>query len=190
MVSRLHCSNLRVGPGPLFHLEERSSMDWSAVAQRVWGLAEPVVITAGLELVDVQYRPEGGRAVLRLLIDRPDGGVTIDELARVSREMGHVLDAHDAVPGRYQLECSSPGVNRPLIRPEHFRRAVGQRVYVRMRTPINGRRQFRGLLEAAADDAVTVADADAGRAVLPLADIERANVEFDFSRPAHAPGHA
>ncbi len=165
-------------------------MDWSAVAQRVWGLAEPVVTTAGLELVDVQYRPEGGRAVLRLLIDRPTGGVTIDELARVSREFGHVLDAHDAVPGRYHLECSSPGLNRPLVRPEHFRRAVGQRVHVRLRTPLDGRRQFHGLLVAAADDAVTVDDADVGRRELPLGDVERANVEFDFSRPAHAPGHA
>lgn len=165
-------------------------MDWSAVAQRVWGLAEPVVTTAGLELVHVQYRPEGGRAVLRLLIDRPTGGVTIDELARVSREVGHVLDAHDAVPGRYHLECSSPGVNRPLVRPEHFRRAVGQRVYVRLRTPLDGRRQFHGVLAAAADDAVTIDDADVGRRVLPLADVERANVEYDFSRPAHTPGHA
>jgi ribosome maturation factor RimP len=165
-------------------------MDWSAVAQRVWGLAEPVVLAAGLELVDVQYRPEGGRAVLRLLIDRPAGGVTIDELARVSREFGHVLDAHDAIPGRYHLECSSPGLNRPLVKPDHFVRAVGQRVYVRMRNPIDGRRQFRGTLAAAAEDAVTVDDVDVGPRILPLADVERANVEYDFSRPAHAPGHA
>jgi ribosome maturation factor RimP len=165
-------------------------MDWSAVTQRVWGLAEPLVTAAGLELVDVQYRPEGGRTVLRLLIDRPSGGITIDELARTSRELGHVLDAHDAVPGRYHLECSSPGVNRPLIRPEHYRRAIGQRVYVRTRQPIDGRRQFHGVLSAADDAAATLDDADAGRVVVPLADVERANIEFDFSRPVHTPGHA
>jgi ribosome maturation factor RimP len=165
-------------------------MDWSAVAQRVWGLAEPVVVTAGLELVDVQYRPEGGRAVLRLLIDRPEGRVTIDELARISRELGHLLDAHDAVPGRYHLECSSPGLNRPLIKPDHFRRAVGQRIYVRLRVPKDGRRQFRGLLAAASDDVATLDDADIGRVELALADVERANVEYDFTRQAHAPGHA
>ena len=124
-------------------------MEWSTVAQRVWALAEPGVVTAGLELVDVQYRPEGGRAVLRLLIDRPTGGVTIDELARMSRELGHVFDAHDAVPGRYHLECSSPGLNRPLIRPPHYERAVGQRVYVRTRNPVDGRRQYRGVLREA-----------------------------------------
>lgn len=165
-------------------------MDWSAVTQRVWALAEPLVAAAGLELVDVRCAPEGGRAVVRLLIDRPTGGITIDELARTSRELGHVLDAHDAVPGRYHLECSSPGVNRPLVKPEHYRRAVGQRVYVRTRHPIQGRRQFHGVLAEAADDAATVDDADAGRVVVPLADVERANIEFDFSRPAHAPGHA
>ena len=165
-------------------------MDRAAITQRVWELAEPVVVTAGLELVDVQYRPEGRRAVLRLLIDRPTGGVTIDELARISRELGHVLDAHDAVPGRYNLECSSPGLNRPLIKPEHFRRAAGQRVAVQTRTPIAGRRRFHGVLAEVGDDAATIDDPDAGRVVLQFADVERANVDYDFTRPAHAPGHA
>jgi ribosome maturation factor RimP len=165
-------------------------MDRSAVTQQIWALAEPVVVTAGLELVDVQYRPEGGRAVLRLLIDRPSGGVTIDELARISRELGHILDAHDAVPGRYHLECSSPGLNRPLIRPEHFQRAVGQRVYVRTRNPVAGRRQFHGTLAGAAGDSFTVEDPDAGSVSIAIDDVERANVEYDFTRPAHAPGHA
>lgn len=165
-------------------------MDWSAVAQRVWGLAEPMVVSAGLELVDVQYKPEGGRAVLRLLIDRPAGGVTIDELARISRELSHVLDAHDAVPGRYHLECSSPGLDRPLIRPEHYQRAIGQRVHVRTRTPVEGRRQFHGVLEAATAETATVRDPDAGTRVLAIADVERAHVEADFTRPAVTPGHA
>src|SRR5437867_6872788 len=123
-------------------------MDPSAVTRRVWELAEPLVLGAGLELIDVEYRPEGGRLVLRLLIDRPEGGVTLDDLARVSRELGDVLDAHDPVPGSYHLECSSPGVNRPLVREAHFRRALGQRIRVRTRAPIGDRRHFRGMLEA------------------------------------------
>src|SRR5262249_26299384 len=144
----------------------------------------------GLELVDVRFRPEGGRTILRLLIDRPGGGVTIDELARVSREIGHLLDAHDTVPGAYHLECSSPGVNRPLVRPAPYQGAVGQRVYVRMRTLVGGRRQFHGVLAAATDDAAVVEDPDAGTVTLPLGDVERANIEYDFTRPASAPGHA
>jgi ribosome maturation factor RimP len=162
-------------------------MDRATVTRRVWELSEPVASAAGLELIDVQYRPEAGRLILRVLIDRPEGGVTLDELARVSRELGDVLDAHDAVSGRYHLECSSPGVNRPLVRPEHFRRAVGERVHVRIHEPIAGRRQFHGILEAATDDTVTVHDPDAGVVSLALGSIERASIQFDFPRPARPP---
>src|SRR6266849_2237658 len=133
-------------------------MDRSAVTQRVWELAEPLALAGGLELVDVQYRPEGGRIVVRLLIDRPAGGVTLDELTRVSRELGDLLDAHDAIPGRYHLECSSPGVNRPLLRPAHFARAVGRRVRLQTREPISGRRHFHGTLVAADADRIAVED--------------------------------
>lgn len=162
-------------------------MDRSAVTRRVWELAEPLALAAGLELVDVQYRPEGGRQVLRLLIDRPEGGVTLDQLTGVSRELGDLLDAHDAVPGRYQLECSSPGLNRPLVCEAHFRRALGQRVRVRTRTPIGDRRQFHGTLEAVTADGVTVRDPDAATVVIPFSVIEKANTEHDFSRPTGRP---
>jgi ribosome maturation factor RimP len=159
------------------------------VTQRVWELAEPLALARGLELVDVQYRPEGGRLVLRLLMDRPSGGVTLDELTRAARELGDVLDAHDAVPGRYHLECSSPGVNRPLLREVHFRRATGQRVHVQTRAPIDGRRNFRGILEAVTEDGVTVHELGQTPVVIAFAAIEKANVDFDFSRPA-GPPHA
>jgi ribosome maturation factor RimP len=162
-------------------------MDRSAVTQRVWDLAEPVALARGLELVDVQFRPEGGRTVLRLLVDRPEGGVTLDDLSRLSRELGDLLDVHDAVPGRYHLECSSPGLNRPLLRAAHFRRAVGSRVRVRTRDPIGGRRQFHGTLVQADTESVIVDDPDAGRTVIPLAGIDKANVEHDFGRPAGSP---
>src|SRR5262245_27667042 len=102
----------RSGPPPTFSfVGAQNSMDRAAVTRRVWELSEPLARAAGLELVDVQYRPEGGRLILRVLLDRfadrpdqsPPVGVTLDELARVSRELGDVLDAHDAVPGRYHL---------------------------------------------------------------------------------------
>jgi ribosome maturation factor RimP len=170
-------------------LEEQTSVDRSAVTQRVWELAEPLALATGLELVDVQFRPEGGRLILRLLIDRPDGRVTLDELARVSRELGDVLDAHDAVPGRYQLECSSPGVNRPLLREAHFRRAVGQRVRVQTREPQDGRRNFTGTLSAVTPEGITLADPNAAPVTIAFSGIEKAHVEFDFRRPA-GPPHA
>ena len=162
-------------------------MDWSAVTRRVWGLAEPLVGAAGLELIDVHYRPESGRIILRLLIDRAEGGVTIDELARISRELGDVLEAHDAVPGRYQLECSSPGIERPLVRPEHFARAVGRRVRVRAREPIGGRRQFRGILDGVDGTGVTLKDDDVGVVVVAFPAIEKANLVFEPGRPTPSP---
>jgi ribosome maturation factor RimP len=161
-------------------------MDRSALTQRVWELAEPVTLAAGLELVDVQYRPEGGRVVLRLLIDRPGGGVTLDELAAVSRELGDLLDGHDVVPGRYQLECSSPGLNRPLLREAHFRRALGLRVRVRTHDLLGDRRQFRGTIEEVTPDGVRIADPDAATVFIPFAAIDRANVDYEFARPARA----
>ena len=164
-------------------------MDRSAVTQRVWELAEPLALATGLELVDVKFRPEGGRTVLRLLIDRPDGRVTLDELGRMSRELSDVLDAHDVVPGRYQLECSSPGINRPLLREAHFRRALGQRVKVQTREPIGDRRHFRGTLALVTAEGITIDDPAAAGAVIPFAAVEKANVDHDFSRPI-GPPHA
>jgi ribosome maturation factor RimP len=172
-------------------------MDRAAVTQRVWDLVEPLALAAGLELVDVQYRPEGGRVILRLLLDRvdapPDGQagdrVTLDELTAMSRQLGDVIDAHDAVPGRYHLECSSPGVNRPLVRAAHFARAVGQRVRIRTHEAVGGRRQFHGTLDAVAEGTLTVDDPDAGVVSIPLSAVERASTEFQFTRPVR-PGHA
>jgi ribosome maturation factor RimP len=164
-------------------------MERSAVTQRVWELAEPLVLGLGLEIVDVQFRPEGGRTMLRLFIDRPESRVTLDELARVSRELGDVLDAHDAVPGRYHLECSSPGLERPLVREEHFRRVIGQRVHLRAQEPIAGRRQFHGTLEAVTAEGVTIHDPDAGTVLVPFPAVEKATLAYEFTRPAR-PSHA
>src|SRR2546429_7584627 len=149
-------------------------MDRSAVTQRVWELAEPLALAGGLELVDVQYRPEGGRIVLRLLLDRPEGGVTLDELTRVSRELGDLLDGHDAVPGRYQLECSSPGINRPLLRAAHYHRALGERVWVQTRAPIGGGRRVRGPPQGAPGGGGKLGQPRAGRGGLRRRGVEQA----------------
>ena len=127
--------------------------------------------------------------ILRLLLDRPEGGVTLEEITRASRELGDVLDAHDPIPGHYQLECSSPGLNRPLVREAHFARAVGKQVRVRTRDPLNGRRQYRGRLDAVTAEGVTVVEQGDASCFVPFAAIERANIEYEFPRtggPARA----
>ena len=148
---------------------------------RVWQLAAPLAETEGLEIVDIELRPEGrsGR-VLRLYLDK-DGGPNMDDLGRVSRSLSDLLDEHDdVVDGAYTLEVSSPGINRPLKRPEHFARFVGKRIRVRTREMINGRRSFLGeLLEVSADKIAV--NQDGARWEIPFSLIEKSNYEHDWS---------
>jgi ribosome maturation factor RimP len=154
---------------------------------RVWELAEPVALDAGLELVDVEHRREGHGAVLRLLMDKP-GGVSLDELTAVSRQLSDVLDVHeDAVPGAYTLEVSSPGINRPLTRPAHFEAFVGKRVHVRTRLPLDDRHSFRGVLAEVDADGIVVRDDGGASHRLAFDAIARAQYQHEFPVP---PGRA
>jgi ribosome maturation factor RimP len=145
------------------------------VAERVWEIAEPLVTQEGLEIVDVEFRREGRGMVLRLFLDR-DGGVTLDDLTRVSRQMGDLLDVHDAVPGSYTLEVSSPGINRRLRRPDHFQRYLGKKVRVRTITPLDGRRVFTGVLEVVEATGVRVTSNESSH-FIAFPQIAQANYE-------------
>jgi ribosome maturation factor RimP len=117
-------------------------------------------------------------------MDRP-GGVSLDELTAVSRQVSDLLDVHgDAVGGTYTLEVSSPGVNRPLTRPAHFEAYRGKRVHVRTRVPLGNRHSFRGLLESVAPAEIVVATDDGQRHVIPFAAIAHANYQHDFGAAA------
>ncbi|MGH9178187.1 MAG: ribosome maturation factor RimP [Acidimicrobiales bacterium] len=150
-------------------------------ATRVRELVEPMLAADGLELVDVQF----ASGTLQVFVDRT-GGIDLDAISAVSTAVSRLLDQHDPVPGRYSLEVSSPGLERPLRRPEHFRRFVGSTVAVRARPDVEGERRVEGKLEAADDDGVVVA----GRR-LGYDEIERARTVFAWgaapkprSRPA------
>ncbi len=150
----------------------------TSVARRVWEIAEPLIEGEGLEVVDIDYRREGRGMVLRLYLDREDGGVTLDDLTPISRQLGHVLEVHDVVPGRYTLEVSSPGLNRRLRRPKHFRRFVGKRVRTVERH--EGRRSFVGELRSVADAGIEV-EIDNGVRFIHFDDIAQANYEYEFA---------
>lgn len=145
---------------------------------RVRELVEPVLAAEGFELVDAEL----SSGALRVFVDRP-GGIDLDAVAAASTIVSQVLDEHDPVPGRYTLEVSSPGVERPLRRPEHFARFVGTTVNVKTRAEVAGERRVQGLLEAADDEGVVVA----GRR-LSYGDIERARTVFEWG-PAPKPGN-
>jgi ribosome maturation factor RimP len=118
---------------------------------RVEEAVKPLLDAHGYELVLLEYAPRS--RVLRLFIDH-ERGVSLDDCTQVSRLIGDVLDAEghsDLLPEHYRLEVSSPGLDRPLVRPAHFRKFVGCEVQVRTRQPIAGRRAFRGTLLAADD---------------------------------------
>lgn len=149
----------------------------STVTTRVHDLAEPICTAAGVELVDVEL--EGG--ILRVTIDR-NGGVDVDVISSVTRQISLRLDDADPVPGRYVLEVSSPGLERKLRTPEHFRRAVGADVAVRTVAGTPGDRRAKGVLVSADDEGITVrltegADEPTERA-LTYDEIERARTVF------------
>jgi ribosome maturation factor RimP len=109
------------------------------IRRQVEEISEPLVVAEGMELVDLEYRREGPRWVLRLFIDK-QGGVTVDDCARISREVGDLLDVKDIIPQAYVLEVSSPGLNRRIRKKEDFSRFVGQKVKLRLVSPKDGRK--------------------------------------------------
>ncbi len=148
---------------------------------RVWEIAAPLVADEGMEIIDIELRREGGRGgrVLRLYLDK-EGGPNLDDLSRVSRQLGDLLDMHVAVEGSYTLEVSSPGVNRLLRGLEHFVRFTGKRVRVRTREMIEGRRSFLGLLKEVREGGIVILQ-DGAEFHIPLSVIEKANYEHDWS---------
>jgi ribosome maturation factor RimP len=142
-------------------------------------LAAALVASEGMELVDLEYRGGGPRGVLRLFIDKEEGGVTIDDCAHISRQFGDFLDVKDIIPQAYMLEVSSPGLNRRLRKKQDFSRFAGHRVRLRLVTPLEGRRKIVGNLEGIENEEVIVTGPE-GRCSVPLEDIARANLIYEF----------
>jgi ribosome maturation factor RimP len=154
-------------------------------AESIRELVEPVVTAAGLECWDVELAP----GVVRVLVDRP-GGIDLDALGTISQDVSAVLDSHDSAPsGRYQLEVSSPGVERTLRTPAQFRRFLGSVVSVKTVAPVNGQRRFQGILRAADDDRITLGQEDGEGAVRQLnyPDIQKAHTVLIWG-PTPKPG--
>ena len=142
-------------------------------------LIEPVVAGQGYELVDVEWKNESGW-ILRVFIDKPVGGVTLEDCATVSRELSAVLDVEDAIAPAYSLEVSSPGLNRPLKKESDFARFIGKKAKIRTRRPVGDtRRNFSGTLVAVAEGKVK---SDVGDQVceVPVAEVEKANLVYEF----------
>ncbi len=141
-------------------------------------LIRPVVEGAGSELVDVSYGRENGRQVLRVIVDRPEG-LDIETLADLSEKVSRRLDLEDFGRGRYELEVSTPGIERPLTTAAHFQRFVGTQVQVKTATPVDGARGHTGVIVAAGDDHV-VLEVDGAEREIALGDITSARTVVDW----------
>ena len=137
-------------------------------------LIEPAVASLGYELVGVEYLQQGKHSLLRVYIDAEEG-ITLDDCSRVSHHLSGLLDVEDVIPGHYNLEVSSPGMDRPLFTVEHFQRFIGYPVNIRLSLPKDGRRKFSGILRAMQDDNVVI-EVDEQEECLPFNTIEKANL--------------
>ncbi|MGI9317135.1 MAG: ribosome maturation factor RimP [bacterium] len=140
-------------------------------------LLEPSVESLGYELLHIEFAGQGGN-ILRLYIDAP-GGIEIDDCESVSRQVSMILDVEDPLKNAYTLEVSSPGLDRPLVKPEHFQKFSGEQAKIVMHTHVLGRRRFTGkLIEA--DDIHVVLETDGESYELPYELMESARLEPIF----------
>jgi ribosome maturation factor RimP len=156
------------------------------VAASVHDLVAPLVVAEDLELVDVRYTG----SQLQVFVDR-SGGIDLDTLGRLTTRISRLLDEHDPIPGRYALEVSSPGVERPLRTPEHFARFVGTTISVKTKPHVAGERRERGTLDAADRDGIVITPSEGpGKGVprrLPYVAIERARTVFEWDSAPKPP---
>jgi ribosome maturation factor RimP len=143
-------------------------------SDKIQKLIEPAVEQLGYELTDLEVRLSGQGGLLRLTIDKPDG-IDLDDCEKVSHAVSALLDVEDPVPGNYNLEVSSPGLDRKLTKVEHFQRFEGETLKVTMRFPIAGRRRFRGKLVSSNEQDIVV-EVDGESHSLPLAMLDTARL--------------
>ena len=151
--------------------------------EQIRQLAEPLLAAVGMELVQVECLKMKTRWLVRIYMDREGSGVTLDDCALISDQLGDLLDVHDVPPGPYTLEVSSPGLDRPLQRDKDFLKYRGSRVNIRLRDKIEGRRHFRGALiayEDGDDGKCIVVEADGKTFRIPRGAVLKANLEYEL----------
>lgn len=147
--------------------------------QKIEMLVSPAIEALGMVLWGVEYLPAGKDSTLRIYIDRPIVGVTVDDCSKVSRQISAIMDVEDPISSAYMLEISSPGLDRPLFRLEHYIPYVGKTVNVRTRSPIMGRRKFKGELAQVGADEIEV-EVDREVYLIPFSSIEKANLVVEL----------
>ncbi len=146
------------------------------IRSKILEIAEEVALQEGLEVVDVEIGGAPGKYIVRVYIDR-EGGVSMRDCVGFSRLLSTVLDVEDPVPTSYVLEVSSPGVNRVVRKPEHFKRYIGEKVIIRLETPMEGRKKVSGKIVNVSESGVVIEDGDLMTEV-QFDNIKRANLKI------------
>jgi len=156
----------------------------SRIETTIEELLAPAVSALGLELLGIEFSTGSHQALLRLYIDAPEreGGVNIDDCEQVSREVSALLDVHDPIDAHYTLEVSSPGLDRPLFKPAHYARFIGEVAKITLDLPQDGRRRFQGPILGVEGETITV-EQDGQPVALAWANIQKAKLAPVFAPP-------
>jgi ribosome maturation factor RimP len=151
-----------------------------AMASKIEEIAQRVVESEGMELVEVEVKGGGSQRMVRISIDKP-AGITHADCELVSQQVGTILDVEDVVPGgRYTLEVSSPGVERKLLKPRDFERYRGKKIKVTLCDALEGRRHWEGTLAGFENGRVTL-EAEPGKTIqFPFEQVQKANLKFEW----------
>ena len=150
----------------------------SQLEQKLTEMLISPVEAIGFELVGVEFMRAGKHSTLRVYIDHPEG-ISVDHCAEVSRQVSAVLDVEDPISTEYNLEVSSPGMDRPLFKELHYQTCIDEVVSVKLRMPMDNRRNFKGKLLAVEDGMLTI-EVDGQKFVLAFANIEKGNLVASF----------
>jgi ribosome maturation factor RimP len=144
------------------------------IVEKVEELVSNLLQEKVIELVDITYKRESGGMVLRLLVDK-EGGITLGDCAYLNEEIGNMLEQEDAIPEKYMLEVSSPGLDRPLKTRRDFERAMGKKIHVHTYEPINDKRDCEGTVKSVDDEKVIIDEV-----VIPLKKISKAKLKIEI----------
>ncbi|MFN3920934.1 MAG: ribosome maturation factor RimP [Caldimicrobium sp.] len=150
-----------------------------SLKERLWVLVETPILKKGMELVDLEWKRERSGWVLRLYIDKP-GGVTIGDCAKISEIVGKILDKENLIHHSYNLEVSSPGIERPLKKKEHFERFRGEKAKITLKDPLEGRRNITGIILGVKKEIVEI-EAEGKVWEIELDKIKKAHLQPELS---------
>ncbi|SDI96225.1 ribosome maturation factor RimP [Ferrimonas sediminum] len=150
----------------------------ATLEQRLTEMLQEPVQALGFELVGIQYVRAGSHSTLRVFIDH-ENGITVDNCAEVSRQIGAVLDVEDPISTEYNLEVSSPGIERPLFTPAHYEKFIGEEAFVLLNMPVEGKRKLQGLITAVEGEMVTLSVKGTDQEVA-LANVRQAHLVAKF----------